>query len=195
MIYVFLSSGAKRERERFLNVCVAWPQDSTSGWELQGCELDSALSAHPFYVCKCRHLTDFSFGTVVPSIQTLDLEDITNLTWDNLVRHPTPLIAVALVFGVYLFFLPFAYMQDERKRRIRIGKLSRKGRSNENQMKSPQSEILEAEKNGDNRIDSTANLLNTITVPVDQTQEIELSTNKAFNPGEYFIPLILSGLL
>lgn len=74
--------------------------------------------------CVCTHLTDFAIGVLVPTVVTLDSDDFSNLTFDNLIKHPTASIVVILTLGVYLLLVPLALWQDERKKRIRLRHIS-----------------------------------------------------------------------
>ena len=80
--------------------------------------------------CDCNHLTDFAIGVLIPTVVTLDTIDFTNLTIENLIKYPTASIAVILAMGIYLLLLPIALLQDARKTRIRLRRLSSQGHKN-----------------------------------------------------------------
>eukprot|EP01006_Ploeotia_vitrea_P041467 TRINITY_DN66533_c5_g3_i1.p1 TRINITY_DN66533_c5_g3~~TRINITY_DN66533_c5_g3_i1.p1 ORF type:complete len:1576 (+),score=688.91 TRINITY_DN66533_c5_g3_i1:275-4729(+) len=84
-----------------------------------GCVVDETASSNSSVVCLCTHLTDFNVAAqdFQPSVTTLSAEDVTNLTWANLMEHPTTLISVCLVTLLYLLLIPYAVRRDRADRR------------------------------------------------------------------------------
>jgi hypothetical protein len=66
--------------------------------------------------CTTTHLTSFSteFRSFEPEVRRLGDDDFRNLTWGNLMEHPTTLIAVLTVLLVYVVLLPWARFIDKR---------------------------------------------------------------------------------
>ena len=71
-------------------------------WSGAGCAVAATSSTRT--LCKCSHLTIFSIGWTpfwgVPNFVRLTASSFELLTWDNLSRHPAPLISVMSLFGL-----------------------------------------------------------------------------------------------
>jgi large repetitive protein len=97
---------------RFWNVTLA--QWDTSGCVRVGTFVHPTQPGKSITTCSCDHATEFSAAAYAPSIQTISAQDILNLSWENLKEHPTALICIAGLLGVYLTLLPIALCIDRR---------------------------------------------------------------------------------
>ena len=111
-----LCNSSTDSRDCRLRVCRFWDTDRDL-WSSEGCSLYS--SNETFTTCSCTHLTDFSVDLhdLEPTISSLSAEDFENLTWDNLMDHPTTLITIAVTILLYILLLPVAHRLDKKYQR------------------------------------------------------------------------------
>jgi len=83
------------------NVCRFW-NETTEKWETDGC---TATVTETQFICNCTHLTSFQGaqeGATPPESNTITVEDLENLNFDNLAKNPFVLFALLAVFMIYV---------------------------------------------------------------------------------------------
>jgi REJ domain/HYR domain/FG-GAP repeat len=97
-------------------LCRFW-NISISAWDSRGCTFNGTVAdpSQPGAVissCLCTHFTEFSAATFTPSIRTISARDILALSWDNLMDHPSTLIAMGILLVLTLILLPIVRQID-----------------------------------------------------------------------------------
>jgi hypothetical protein len=79
-----------------------------------GCVYDFWASTENLTVCNCTHLTLFSVSqdVFVPQVNLIDASTFRDLTWENLKNHPTSLIGLSVMIGLYCVMFVVAHRRD-----------------------------------------------------------------------------------
>jgi hypothetical protein len=106
-------------------VCRYW-NESSNAFAFDGCFVRSATSTYT--ICACTHLTSFNTiaASFVPSINTISVSDILNLTWANIMKHPLPFMTICIVYGSILLIGSLVYYRDKQLDRRAITLLYRR---------------------------------------------------------------------
>lgn len=114
--------------------CRYWDEEAEE-YATDGCVVNTTLSTSRFTVCECTHLTDFNIGEIsffskilelanignidfkelLPSFPSITLSDIKNLTFANIVNSPGPFIVVMVFLALFFLFLPITYEWDRKR--------------------------------------------------------------------------------
>jgi hypothetical protein len=108
----------------YTSVCQFF-DETEQKWSTAGCAVAEVSETHT--VCKCNHLTMFSIRLsprfFQPSFIDFDLSSFTDLTWDQIVKNPVPIITLGALLGATVIFMIIAGIVDRRFDRQGLVKL------------------------------------------------------------------------
>jgi hypothetical protein len=111
-----------------------WWDEENGNFSSDGCVVNVNETTDALVVCECTHLTQFNLqgvkdrwegitrldelgkDDIIPTINELDTQDFKNLTWDNLMEHPVPLLTLVITLAVFFAMIPLVRRVDARRK-------------------------------------------------------------------------------
>ena len=126
-------TGSLSSDPRITPKCRWWDKPNEM-WSRKGCMVNREKSTSAQTVCECTHLTDFNVladdsseffddaadlnpDDLLPTFETLSMEDLEYVTWDNMMRSPEPLLVLCVLWGIWLLTFPLLFSWDKKRKR------------------------------------------------------------------------------